>query len=323
MVLVTGGTGFLGTILIDQLLQHGYTVRAIRRSSSRMPELLQNRSGLQWVEADVLDVLALEKAFDGVNQVYHCAAKVSYHPAHRKSMLRINVEGTANVVNLCLAHGARLVHVSSIAALGEGKNGAETTENDLWEYDRSQSQYAIAKYESEMEVWRGFSEGLRGLIVNPSLIIGQAAGHRGSGAVFYLLHKGLKYYPGGSVGLVDVEDVVSVMIRLMEQVELTEERFIVSNVNLTHKEMLTRASAFLGRPAPATKATPFMLEFAWRLASFSAWTKGKKSALTKESARVSSKKLKFSNNKLLQTIAFEFKPIDRTLQEICHRILNK
>src|SRR5690606_7891676 len=128
----------------------------------------------------------------------------------------------------------------------------------------------------------------------PSLIIGQAAGHRGRGAVFYLLYKGLKYYPAGSVGLVDVEDVARVMIRLMEQSELTEERFIVSNVNLTHKEMLTRASAFLGIQGPASKATPLMLEFAWRLASFSAWTKGKKSALTKESARVSSKKLKFS-----------------------------
>lgn len=323
MVLVTGGTGFLGSILIDQLLQLGVPVRAIRRSSSRMPSSLDNRQHLEWMEADVLDYPALKEAFDGVTQVYHCAAKVSYHPAHRKSMLRINVEGTANVVNLCLDTGARLVHVSSIAALGEGKNGNDTTENDMWEYDRSQSYYSIAKYESEMEVWRGFSEGLKGVIVNPSLIIGQSAGHRGSGAIFYLLHKGLKFCPSGSVGLVDVEDVASAMIKLMGKRELSEERYIVSNVNLSHQEMLSRSCSFLGRPAPKSEATPLMLEVAWRLASFSAWMKGKKSTLTKESARVSSKKLRFSNQKLLRAIDFDFKPIDQTLNEICQSVIKR
>lgn len=323
MILVTGGTGFLGSILIDLLLQQGVPVRAIRRSTSRLPSLLDNRPGLEWVEADILDFLALEAAFEGVTQVYHCAARVSYHPAHRKAMLRINVEGTAHVVNLCLKHGARLVHVSSIAALGEGKDGEDTTEKDMWEYDRSQSYYSIAKHDSEMEVWRGFSEGLDGVIVNPSLIIGQSAGHKGSGAIFYLLKKGLKYYPCGSVGLVDVEDVARAMIKLMEKKELSEERFIVSNVNLTHKEMLAKSSEFLGRPVPKSKVTPLMLEVAWRLATFMAWTKGKKSTLTKDSARVSSKKLRFSNQKLLQTIDFEFKPIDQTLKEICQRILQQ
>lgn len=66
-----------------------------------------------------------------------------------------------------------------------------------------------------------------------------------------------------------------------------------------------------------------MLEMAWRLASLSAWLRGKKSSLTKESARVSSKKLRFSNQKLLQAIDMEFKPIDRTLEEICTSIINK
>ncbi len=322
MVLVTGGTGFLGSILIDQLLRQGIPVRAIRRTTSRMPSLLENRPDLEWVEGDVLDYLSLEEAFRGVKQVYHCAAKVSYHPAHRKSMQRINVEGTAHIVDLCLLHGARLVHVSSIAALGEGKNGLDTTEDDVWEYDRDQSGYSIAKYESEMEVWRGFSEGLQGVIVNPSLIIGQSAGRRGSGAIFYLLYKGPKFYPGGSVGLVDVEDVAGAMIRLMARTELSEQRYIVSNVNMPHQEMLARCSHYLGRPAPKSKATPLMLEMAWRLSSLSAWFKGKKSALTKESARVSSKKLRFSNQKLLQAIDMEFKPIDRTLEEICERVLN-
>lgn len=323
MVLVTGGTGFLGAVLIDQLLNLKETVRATRRAGSRIPELLQNRKGLEWVVADMLDYFALEEAFDQVTRVYHCAAQVSYHPAHRLTMRKTNVEGTAHVVNLCLKQAARLVHVSSIAALGEGKPGRDTNEEDLWESDSGQSAYSIAKYDSEMEVWRGFSEGLKGVIVNPSLIIGASAGHRGSGAVFHLLHKGLRFYPGGSVGLVDVEDVAYAMIQLMGRSELSEERFIVSHVNMTHKDLLEQCSTYLGRPAPRIQARAWMLALAWRASTAAARLRGKKSALTKESARASTKKLRFSNQKLVDAIGMEFKPIEQTLKEICTEVLNQ
>lgn len=321
VVLVTGGTGFLGAVLIDRLLNLNESVRATRRAESRIPEILQNRKGLEWVVSDVLDYFALDKAFDQIAQVYHCAAQVSYHPAHRQAMWSTNVEGTANVVNLCLKHHARLVHVSSIAALGEGKPDRDTDEDDLWEFDASQSAYAIAKYDSEMEVWRGFSEGLDGVIVNPSLIIGASAGHRGSGAVFHLLHKGLRFYPGGSVGLVDVEDVADAMIQLMGRSDISEERFIVSHVNMSHKDLLDQCSTFLGRSAPSTQARPWMLELAWRASTAASWFTGKKSALTKESARVSSKRLRVSHQKLVQTLGMEFKPIEQTLKEICAEVL--
>lgn len=321
MVLVTGGTGFLGSVLIAQLLARGVPVRATKREGSRIPVDLQERQGLMWVEADVLDFAALEQAFAGVTQVYHCAAKVSYDPAHRLDMERINVQGTANVVNLCLQFGARLLHVSSIATLGEGKTGQEITEKDLWEYHRDQSAYSRSKYESEMEVWRGIAEGLDAVIVNPSLILGQAAGIRGSGQVFQLLYKGLRFYPGGSVGLVDVEDVARTMYLLMDRSDLTAERFIVNNVNMAHAEMLAQASIYLGRRPPSIKASPLLLGIAWRLALLAARFSGKKPALTKESARISSKKLRYSSGKLLHTIDIEFKPISQTLQEICTQIL--
>src|SRR5690606_24084668 len=132
----------------------------------------------------------------------------------------------------------RLVHVSSIAALGEGKSGQAVTEEDFWAFHKGQSGYSISKYESEMEVWRGVAEGLDALIVNPSLIIGASAGQRGSGQVFHLLHKGLNYFPVGSVGLVDVEDVAQIMILLMDMTNLSGQRYIVNNVNLSHEQLL-------------------------------------------------------------------------------------
>jgi dihydroflavonol-4-reductase len=321
VILVTGGTGFLGSVLIEQLLDQGKRVRATKRAQSRIPVSLVDRTHLEWVDADVLDYFALAEAFDGVSQVFHCAAKVSYQPAHKEAMLAANVEGTAHVVNLCLDHQARLVHVSSIAALGESKDGQAISEGDLWEFSSSQSGYSISKYESEMEVWRGIAEGLDAIIVNPSLIIGARAGHRGSGQVFHLLYKGLKFFPTGSVGLVDVEDVAQVMIALMEQSKLSGQRYIVNNVNMTHQQLLTLSSNYLNRKPPSMKATPLLLELAWRASTLVARLSGKKSALTKESARVSSKTLQFSNAKLLSAVNHQFKPIDQTIKEICAGVL--
>src|SRR5690606_29833053 len=128
----------------------------------------------------------------------------------------------------------------------------------------------------EMEVWRGIAEGLDAVIVNPSLILGRAAGHRGSGQVFHLLYKGLRFYPGGSVGLVDVEDVARAMILLMGSPQISGERFIVNNVNMPHAELLAQASGYLDKRPPSMRATRPMLEVAWRLATLSARLTGKK-----------------------------------------------
>lgn len=320
MVLVTGGTGFLGAQVIDQLLNLNTRVRATKRSHSRIPALLEDRVGLEWMEADVQDYFAMEEAFKDVSQVYHCAAHVSYDPSQAALMQEVNVEGTAHVVNLCVQHQARLVHVSSIAALGQHPEGDDTSEADLWEYDAGLSAYSVSKYESEMEVWRGFSEGLKGVIVNPSLIIGASAGNKGSGAIFHLLKKGLAYYPTGSVGLVDVQDVARAMIQLMARPDISGERYIVSHVNMTHRELLAQCSTYLNRPAPTRKATPTLLEIAWRGAKLIGWVRNRKPALTKESARISSKKLRFTNKKLVDALQFTFKPMEQTLKEICEQV---
>lgn len=276
---------------------------------------------MQWVDADITDFFALQDAFEGVSKVYHCAAMVSYQKADRKEMMAINVQGTANVVALAMDQGARLLHVSSIAALGRAKDGRETTEKDLWEYSADQSGYAVAKYEAEMEVWRGIAEGLDAVIVNPALIIGPSAGTSGSGAIFGMLQKGLKFYTGGSVGLIDVADVAKAMILLMDDTTIHDERYLLSNVNMAHKELLEKCSGYLHRPAPRIQATPLMLGLAWRAAKFLSFFTGKAPLLTKESARASSRKMRFSNKKVVDATGITFKPIDDTLREICASLL--
>jgi dihydroflavonol-4-reductase len=319
VILITGGTGFLGATLIKQLIDLGIDVIATKRSNSIIPEQLLSSSLIQWIDADICNYFDLEEAFQNITEVYHCAAVVSYQKQDAANMKKVNVEGTAYVVNLCLAHQARLVHVSSVAALGSSKNQAPVSEKDYWEYESSLSNYAISKYESEMEVWRGIAEGLNAVIVNPSVIIGASSGAKGSGAIFSLINKGLKYYPTGTVGVVDVEDVASIMRNLMALKNISGERFIINNVNLSNKELLEKASALMGKAAPKIAVPPSVLMIAATLATAVASIKKEKSTLTKDSARASSEKLAYTDAKLQQALAFEYKPLETTLKEIAVR----
>jgi len=326
VVLVTGGTGFLGSILIKQLISSGHRVRATKRATSVIPSYLEGVSGLEWVTADINDFFAMADAFDGVTEAYHCAALISYHAADRKRMMTVNVEGTAHMVNLALEQGVRLLHVSSIAAMGRGKNGQATTEADLWEYDRHQSGYAVAKYEAEMEVWRGIAEGLEAVIVNPALIIGAtaaASGNGSTGSIFAELHRGLNFYTTGSVGLIDVEDVARAMVLLMQNRAISGQRFLLSNVNMSHRELLARCSALLGRKEPRYRASRWMLGVAWRAAGLWSLISGRRPLLTREAAYASTQQMAFSNQKVIEATGIQFKPIDDTLREICNRLLTK
>ncbi len=322
MVLVTGATGFLGSELVMQLCKKGLSVKCLKRESSKIPEILVPfEKQLTWHTADILDFDDLESAFDGVNKVYHCAAMVSLNDDLKKKLIYTNVQGTANVVNICLAKAdVRLLHVSSIAALGEGKNGKTVDENVYWEGDHTAGGYAISKYESEMEVWRGITEGLDALIVNPSIILGAAAGKTGSGQIFEMIKKGFPYYTNGGTGLVDVEDVAAIMIKLMDDTAISGERFIINAENLTYKTFFSKIATALNKEAPKKVAKPWMLTFARRIEQIKAILSGKPSGFTKDAAKSALKTNFFNSEKLSKHLNHQFKPIDNTIAEIAKSI---
>lgn len=322
MILVTGATGFLGAELIRQLTAQGFRLRALKREHSRIPVALQHNELVEWAIADINDISALEEAFEGIDQVYHCAALVSFDPRDKQKLLKINIEGTSNMVNLCLEHGVRLLHVSSVAALGNPKKGATLiTENDFWEYDARSHSYAISKYEGEMEVWRGIAEGLDALIVNPSVIIGAGAGFEGSGAIFKLVKDGLSYYTRGATGFVDVSDVASSMILLMNSTA-TEERYILSAENYHYRDFFAEIAKGFEVKAPAKEAKPWMLGIAWRAAKLASLFTGKAPALTSDAARSSLNESLYSNEKIIRTTGITFKPLSATIAETCRGIIN-
>jgi len=321
MILVTGATGFLGSELVKQLSNSGKKVRALKRETSVVPPILEGLTDIEWLIGDMLDYFSLEKAFEEITHVYHCAALISFDPAYKKQLLKTNSESTAHIVNLCLENNVeKLIHVSSVSALGDAKEGAKISEQTQWEFNGRQHGYSISKYESEMQVWRGIAEGLNAVIVNPSLIIGPNAGTRGSGQLFEIVRNGLGFYTKGSVGLVDVEDVAKAMILLMDS-SVSSERFLINALSMPSKELFEEAAKEFGIAAPSREAKPWMLELAWRGAEFLSLFTGKNYALTKDSARSSVKELNYANDKFLKLFPdFQYKPVKKSIEEICRKL---
>lgn len=317
MILVTGATGFLGSEVAKQLVLQGNRIRCTKRASSKLPALLSPfDKSIEWVEADLLDIFALEQALAGISQLYNCAAFVSLKQADKDQMIYTNVTGTGNLVNLCVQNNIRLIHVSSVAAVGDAKPGELISEKNHLDQATETDGYAISKLESEMEVWRGIAEGLDAVIVNPSIIIGANAGTGGSGALFETVRKGLKFYTMGSMGFVDAEDVARCMIALMNS-DIHSERFIISAENRNYKDLTTEIARCFGINPPAKLAKPWMMELAWRGAAIAAAITGSAPFIDKVSARAASITRNFDNSKIRQAINIEFKSVSESVKEVC------
>jgi len=327
MILVTGGTGLVGAHLLFDLLQKEDRIHAIKRKQSSLNQVekifsfyTHNPSAflqkIEWIDADLLDYYSLEEALNGIKQVYHCAAFVSFKKQDKDKMLQSNIEGTRNLVNACLQKNIeKLVHVSSIAALGRAEKGEICTEKTPWKDGDKDSPYSISKYQSEMEVWRGIAEGLNAVIVNPSVILGPGDWSKGSPSFFKLIDKGMKYYSHGMNGYVYVRDVTKVMIQLMES-PISGERYILNGEDLTYLELFNMMAKTLGKEAPKIEAKSWMLKIAWRGAYLKGLLTGKKAQFTKSNARSFMSSYSYSSEKLVKDMGFEFTALQRAIELI-------
>jgi dihydroflavonol-4-reductase len=313
-ILVTGGTGFVGSYLLRYLVERGYrNIYALRRPSSPMDLVAPVREQIHWIEGDLLDIVLLEDAMDGVDQVYHCAGVISYNRADAAEMMEVNVTGTANIVNVALAEGIeKLVHVSSIATLGRTKPGEILDENSIWQRGRYNTRYAVSKFLSEQEVWRGYAEGLPVGIVNPSIILGSGRWSEGALRLFQLVWNNFPFYATGGNGFIDVRDVVRFMIRLMES-DTTGQRFVLNGANLSYRELLTSIAHQLGRRPPYIRVPAFLRGLAWRIAWLQAKLTGGGPFLTKETAANASQTFSFNPSKSVEAFDFKYIPIEETI----------
>ncbi|MBP6623549.1 MAG: NAD-dependent epimerase/dehydratase family protein [Chitinophagaceae bacterium] len=318
MILVTGATGLLGHHLLQALEVKQMPVRALCRQTEGLPKF----NHVEWFQGDIVNIVELERAMQGVTHIYHCAAKVSYDPRWHHEMMRINIEGTANVVNLALDYEvAKMIYVSSIATLGKEDKGKLVSEQTEWLDKEPHSMYAESKYYAEMEVWRGIGEGLQAVIVNPSVILGEGDWQKSSTNLFKIVYDEFPWYTNGSTGWVDVKDVVKVMIRLMES-SICQEKFIVNGANASFKDVFTMMANGLKKRPPYKKALPWMSEIVWRLAYLKSILSGKVATITKETAITAHQQQAFSSAKLSQTLPdFSFTPLEETIARVSEKML--
>lgn len=327
MILVTGGTGLVGTHLLYELVKNNERIRAIIRPSSDISTVrkvfgyysenseadrLFNK--IDWVTADILDIPSLTEAFNDVDFVYHCAALVSFDPSDERKLRKINIEGTANIVNLCIAKKIKkLLYVSSVAAIGSNSGNTETDEAGKWNPEENHSDYAISKYGAEIEVWRGTQEGVCTVIVNPGIIIGPGFWNSGSGKIFTRIDKGLKYHFPKVSGFVAVQDVVKAMILLMNS-NIKNEQFILVGENLSFEHVLKITAEFMDKPKPSRQLKKWMVVLGW-IAQKTGSIFGMKREITRDSVRTLYTKTYYRNSKIKEVTSIEFTPVSQALKE--------
>jgi dihydroflavonol-4-reductase len=316
-VFVTGATGFLGSYLTRLLIEKGYEVSASKRANSKMDLLQGVYSKIKWVDGDILDVQFLDKAIEGMDLVFHCAAIVSFSPKDLKKMMAINVEGTTNIVNLCLHHQVKkLIHVSSIAAIGRSKHERSVTEKMKWRKSELNTSYAKSKFLAEQEVWRGHSEGLDIGIVNPSIILGAGYWDSGSCKLFSTVHKGLKFYPVGSTGFVDVRDVAESMLAIATSKE-SGERYIINGSNIPYQQLFNTMADGLSVKRPYIKVNPLLRALSWRVEKLKGKITGEHPLITKDTALLSSLSYQYINTKSIDKLGIRYTPLEITIKDSC------
>jgi len=328
MILVTGGTGLVGIQLLYDLTERGYAVRAIKRKGSSVailekifrikssnPDKLLSQ--IEWREGDVEDYLSLEQAMQGVKHIYHCAAMVSFDPRERVKMMKINIQGTANVVNAALEAGVgKLCFVSSVAAIGRSDENVMIDENSEWIESVENSAYARSKYAAEREVWRSAAEGLKVVIVNPSIIIGPGDPEKSSARLIATARNGFPFYTTGVNAFVDVRDVSRIMIGLMES-NVEYERFILNAGNYSYQHILGLLANGFNKKAPGIEIKSWMFGLLWRAERIRSLFTGSSPLITRESARTSSKRYLYSNEKIRKALNYDFIPIEKCISENC------
>ncbi len=326
MILVTGGTGLVGAHLLYHLIKNDEKIRAIYRTEEKIKAVEKVFSyytddtslitKIDWFKADITEVPAMIPAFKNIEKVYHCAAFISFNPKDYREMRKVNIHGTAIIVNLAIdAKVKKMCFVGSIASVGDALNGQLITEENEWNKEEDHSGYSITKFGAEMEVWRASQEGVEVVIVNPGVILGSGFWFAGSGKLFSQVYNGFKYYTEGITGFIGVKDVVKTMMFLMDS-NIKNERFILVSENKTYKEVFFLIADAFGKKRPSIKIKRWQIGLLWRFASLLSFFTKKEPLLSKYSAKSAHEVSKYSSEKIEKVINFHFDKVGEVINNV-------
>ncbi|HWZ21257.1 MAG TPA: SDR family NAD(P)-dependent oxidoreductase [Cytophagaceae bacterium] len=323
MIFITGCNGLAGSFIARKLLSNGEKILALKRMSSDLSLVSDIESSIQWLEGDIADTEILNKAMEQCDTVIHAAAIISYAPRNREKMYKVNVEGTANVVNAALKNNIKkFCFIGSIAALGRKKDALFINENALWEESEMNTHYAKSKYLAELEVWRAIEEGLPAFIVNPSVILGPGNWENGSTKIFQYIYKRNKFYTNGHINYIDVQDVASIIVELLNKNNFGE-RFILNAGSVTYNELFTTiARSFQVKP-PTISVGKMLSELVWRMESLRTMFSASEPIITKETVKLADFSFEFQNEKISQLLGYTFLPLQTTTDNACRELTSR
>jgi dihydroflavonol-4-reductase len=325
-ILVTGGTGLLGSHLIWHLVSAGTRVKATYRRNNRErvrkvfgyysqnpDELYQS---IEWIECDSCNYGCLKAAMEGITHVYNCASIVNFSRDESDKVISNNLSATSNIVEACLEAGIKkLCHVSSVATIGATDGNLAADETLGFDPDGDHHAYGRSKYLSEESVWNGISRGLNAVIVNPSIILGPGFWKTGSSALFTTAARGFMFYTDGIKSYVDVNDVAKVMILLMES-DISGERFLVASGNLGTREFFNLVAESVGIKGPNIKIPFFLSPVINIAADVLQFLTRQKFPLTRDILKVAWNKVGYDNSKISNYTGYTFTPLQETIRNI-------
>lgn len=253
-VAITGATGLVGANLAHLLIERGHEVRCTRRASSKAGHLAE--LPIVWVEADLSDQAALTRAFSVADVVFHCAASVDVEPKPTRALIEANVEGTRRVLRAARAADVRrVVHCSSVVAIGLSEDGLPIDENTIWNHDKFDLDdgYAITKRDAERVVAEAVSAGQDVVLVNPTYMFGPYDARPSSGRMILEVARGRGLAAtSGYNNFADVRAVVRGMLAAAERGR-AGERYILGGQDLTYFEAFSLIAEVVGARKPALR----------------------------------------------------------------------
>lgn len=319
-IFITGGTGKVGRVVLAELWANGYhNIRALYRKRYSASDLATIHDGVEWVEGHVLDSFMLEEALADRQVIIHCAAIISFKPGDRARMMQINIQGTANLVNIALDLGIkRFIHISSVAAIGRQPQIKLIDEHSMWNASNRNSSYSQSKFLSEQEVWRGMAEGLSVAIVNPSVIIGGSLPTAGGNALIDKVKMGIAFCPPGKIGMVDVKDVAKFTVLLIQQ-GTENERYILNAANISYNDLFTYIDSVKQRKKNRMQISSSLMMYYGKFSGIWQRLFGGK-GLNTDMARSSCNLSEWDNRKSLQIEGFDYRDIKESIGEVVRKV---
>ena len=243
-VAVTGGTGFIGARLVEQLVMMGHDVRVLSRSKKN-----NEINSVDYFQGDITaDEYDLIQFVDGVDVLYHCASEIR----DEQRMNAVNVLGTKRLIKAAQGRIGKWVQLSSVGAYGKQRSGHvnETTPEDpvgVYEVTKTQSDHIVSKVAE--------SKGMEYVIIRPSIVFGEDMTNRSLYQMVEMIRRRLFFYigkPGVLMNYIHVKDVVRALLLCGLHTDARNNTYILSD-NIELEEMVMAISQGLGIHSPSIR----------------------------------------------------------------------